>query len=232
MSCRILRSLALPCLISLGLSATTDAVHAGPLDITTFTANDATTVSFGAGTAKIGENQAIPSVDLSKVFLIPSGAKTLTFTITNLTTDPNLSNTLPPFFAADLRDTLGVSLVPVTPGPPSNDFYTRDLTSPLFTAASAAGVTVTPSDSSTAPITVTLDISSIPVGTTADLVFSVFPDGDNASTGASVTIAGVNIDTGIATIPEPASLVLLSMGVMGLAGHVWRRRRKQIIVPK
>jgi hypothetical protein len=105
------------------------------------------------------------------------------------------------------------------------------LTDPTFSEAKATGVSVTPFNSTAVPITVTLDISAIPVNTTADLVFSVGPvmslgSDPVISTPASIEISDVTINGIVATIPEPRSIVLLGMGFAAIAGRVWRKRAK------
>ncbi len=219
-----------PILLGLGVTWLPNSLDAGPFqsDYTNpaWTVNDGTTVLLTPASATIAENQAssFPSIDLSQSFTVPAGATTLTFSILGLTTDSVQSNTLPAFFAADLLDTSAKSLVPAIPG--STDFYARDLTDPTFNEAAASGVTVTPPNSATAPITVTLDISAIPAGTTANLVFSVFPDGDPESNGASITLSDVSLNGTVATIPEPGSIVLLGIGIAGIAGYQRRQRTK------
>jgi PEP-CTERM motif-containing protein len=221
-----------PVLIGLAMVLAPALLRAAPFqaDFTNaaWTVNDVSTVQLTPTTATIGENQTnllIPSVDLSQSFSIPAGATTLTFSILNLSLDPiPASGITPPFFTADLLDASNNSLVPAIPL--STDYYARDLTS-LINEGAGARVTVTPANSLTTPITVTLDISSIPVNTVADLVFSVFPNGDGASTNASVEISDVTVNgTIVSTTPEPGSIVLLSMGVIGIAGHLWRKRAK------
>lgn len=197
-----------------------------------WTVNDGTTVTLTKTMATIGENQASssPSITLSQSFMIPVSPTTLTFQILNLTTDPVQDKVTPAFFTAELLDASNNSLiVPAIAG--STDYYARDLTDQVppneATAPLPSVVTVNPSMSSTTPITVTLDISSLPANTLANLVFSVFPNGDTTQTNASIEISDVTINggTGMPTIPEPAGIVLLSMGMLGLAGHFYTRRR-------
>jgi hypothetical protein len=227
----------LPLFIAAGLGGSLAEARASLINgdfsqgLTSWQVTDPGTVTVASNVATIVESQKFSETDLFQDFKFPSSTKGISFKITDLFADTAVVNGKTP-------DGFGVSLVdsgtllpigPVVAGT-TDSFYIRDLTTAATPVESwASNVTVSPAGSSTFPITVKFDLSSLSGldGTNGRLLFRVIGGSDLDSL-SSVSISDVTLDVGqgTSTIPEPLSLVVWSL--LGMAACGWRfcRQRK------
>lgn len=180
-----------------------------------------TVVSVSSGIATISQSALDPSVseiDLYQVFTVPSSPESLQFTLSGLT--PGMSDP-PAGFGSSLLDPLtGLPLVP-TVDATTDSFFTHDLTAGA-PGLVAMGVTATPSLTSDPPLTISVDVSGLTVGSSAEILFRVLEGGDlNAN--ASFTNVVFNEGGGAPhVVPEPGTFGMLLAGMTGL---IWLKRR-------
>jgi hypothetical protein len=179
----------------------------------------------------LGVSPTLPETDLDLNYLFPSKAKKLSFEITGLTTDPFESGVTPNAFNATILDGTGNPVLS-TVDPSTDAYYIRDLTDGVTHGQAIPSVTFSPSDGTTFPFTVTVDVSSL-VGQTDLIRFRLLGSSDPTLTNSSVSLADVTIQTndsggggGGSAVPEPATVVLAGVGVLCLASQGWLGRRQ------
>jgi hypothetical protein len=187
------------------------------------------------GTATMYESPTAET-DLYKVFTLPVGATTLSFTLQAILPDPSGFNPPDFFNAALLKPVGGPSLVWTTDPLSSDSYYIRDVSNGLPAGTAAKGVTVVPDPTpldQPLPITVKLDLSgwSSLAGKDVEVLFRL--SGTAPDSQSKISISDVTIDgTGSGgPVPEPGSLVQF-FGLFGLAAVGWRfgKRKKLAVV--
>jgi PEP-CTERM motif len=205
-----------------GLSARADLVLGfpnglnGPNGTTWDTSvGDPGSVTASGGTATITESTIAGETDLFLTFTVPTGASSLQFTLVSVVADSTpLSGVTPDAFGASLLDPVtGNSLVPAVLN--SDSFYTRDVVDGPANEMAGQGVSVMTPPGVLAVVSV--DLSSLGLdGMQAEVLFRLIGGLDLLST-STVTISDVKVIAPSGAVPEPSSLVLLSIGLLSLA---------------
>jgi hypothetical protein len=174
--------------------------------------------------------QSLFETDLSINFTIPTGAQSLQFTFNSAFPDsPPTSGVAPDAFNVALLDPTGTfSLVATVP--PSDSFYTRDITDGLPNEMYTGDVTVSPLAGTLGVISLNLASQGLD-GQNAQLLFRLISGTDPLSA-STVTVSDVIIVTG-AAVPEPSSIISGLTAVVVLAGAfaVRSRRRSRAATP-
>jgi hypothetical protein len=222
-------TLAVLVLTMAGSTARADQVLGFPNGLTGWsTAGDSGTVTAAGGLANIAESTFAAETDLFLIFNVPSGAKSLQFTLNSVAPDStvaenNANGYLPDAFGASLLNpSTGASLVP-TVDPSTDSFYTRDVVDGVAQGQSATGVTVTTPPGVLSLVSV--DLSSLNLGgQSAEILFRLVGGTDPASS-STVTLSNV-IVIGGAAVPEPGTFVLGLLGCLFSGGYCWWYRRR------
>jgi hypothetical protein len=161
-------------------------------------------VSDGGGFAVLFDDLSSFQATLEQQIVIPAGAQSLKFTYNlGYTPDGTSGSPLPDAFTASLLDLFNNPILSTTG---FTDYFYHDLD---------GIIDYDPSIVSKSAGTVTLDLSSVPGGTTVRIVFDLYTGDDGRTTQANVD--DVVVDAGSSTVPEPASVVVwLVLGIGGL----------------
>ncbi len=188
------------------------------------TPGDPGTVTASGGTATIAESVFASETDLTMAFTVPTGARTLRFTLVSVSPDSTLAGNaangyFPDAFGASLLDpNTGLPLVATVGG--SDSFYTRDVVDGVTQGLAATGAGVSPL--SGMPALVSLDLSSLLAGQQAEILFRLIGGTDPLSS-STVTLSDVNVITA-SGVPEPSTLLLGGLGILAWLGYVRRVR--------
>ena len=176
------------------------------------TPGDPGTVTASGGTATIAESVFASETDLTMAFTVPTGARTLRFTLVSVSPDSTLAGNaangyFPDAFGASLLDpNTGLPLVATVGG--SDSFYTRDVVDGVTQGLAATGAGVSPL--SGMPALVSLDLSSLLAGQQAEILFRLIGGTDPLSS-STVTLSDVDVITA-SGVPEPSTLLLGGLG--------------------
>jgi hypothetical protein len=192
------------------------------------TAGDAGTVTASGGLATITESTNAPETDVFLTFTVPTGAKSLQFTLNAVSGDSTQADNAANGY---LPDAFGASLLnpntqfPITPtvDPSTDSFYTRDIVQGVTSGLSASGVTVSSSPGTLGIISV--DFSTLGLdGQNAEILFRL-NGGTDPLSASTVTISHVIVIANQA-VPEPASMISLCTGGVILVGVYAVRSRR------
>jgi hypothetical protein len=187
------------------------------------TQGDIGTVTSTGTTTTIAESTFASETDLTRTFIVPTGAQALQFTLVMSSPDSTAASGITPdAFGASLLDpNTGLPLSAIVGG--SDSFYTLDVVGGVTQGQAASGVSVSPL--SGAPALISLDISPLLAGQQAEILFRLIGGGDPLSS-STVTLSDINViaASGPSLIPEPSSFFLGGLGVLGWLGYALRFR--------
>jgi hypothetical protein len=222
-------------LISLATAAPAraDLVLGFPLGLAGWsTAGDAGTVMASGGLATITESTNAPETDLFLTFTVPTGAKSLQFTLNAVSGDSTVADNsangyLPDAFGASLLNPNTMSSVVPTVDLTTDSFYTRDIVQGVTSGSTAMGVTVSSSAGTLGVVSV--DLSTLGLdGQSTEVLFRLV-GGTDPSSSSTVTISNVIVIAGQPVVPEPASVFSLATGALLVAGGFAMRSRKRLV---
>jgi hypothetical protein len=163
----------------------------------------------GGGFARLYDDHMSFQGTLEQGFVVPVGAQSLSFSyVLSLTPDATSGSFLPDAFTASLLDPASN---PILSTPGYTDYFYHD---------DGGTVDFDPGIVSKSGNTVTLDLSSVPAGTNARIVFDLYMGDDGWTTQADVHYVGVEPEQ--SAVPEPISAVVWA--VLGIGLYVARRR--------
>ena len=121
------------------------------------------------------------------------------------------------------------------PGGPLAGTFTSNgsmLTTFSFTAPAVPGGAWTPTDNVLNNDISMLDVLDVPTGGTLRIVWELDPSEMRAAAAGITSLVfendvPFNQSISTAPVPEPATLILLSTGLLGLVGYRWRQGRRE-----